>query len=239
MTACMETYYKDHNIDLSDFPSGLPDEVMNTLNPKKHRREVLVEDSYILSLGDLGKGLLKPVNEWTEDYPQPLDEKIEYKGKQGQAILKKRWGKLPISYLVDLSEEPAIVSLSFKHRNSLHNQAIHLAVGFAPHGMRPYLVCFCGRRGNCLYLSPYQYSFMCRACAGLYYESTTVNRNSRVGGLGYLLQRHLKMDEQKAKIKRLTYRGQFTNKTKRILQMIGKYSAASVAQKLKAGELQP
>lgn len=231
-------FYNDYNLDPGDFEDGLPDEIMEEINPKKHRRDVLVEDCYVLSLADLGKGLLWPVNKWTEEYPQPLDEQIEPQGKQGQAVLKKRWGKLPIAYWVDLSEDPAMVNLSFKYRNSLQDQAICLGVDSAPYGMRPYLLCFCGYRANKLYLSPEQYSFMCRKCAGLYYESTTVNRNSQVGGLGYLLQWHLKLDKQKAKLKRLIYRGKITKRAERVLWTMGKYNVAAMAIKAKTGELQ-
>ena len=155
----MDTYYPDYNIDLNDFPRGLPDEVMDMLNPKKHRRDVLVEDCYILRLSDFGKGLLKPVNQWTEGYAKPLDEQVEPKGKHGQFILAKPFGILKLDYSVDLSQEPFILNLGYSYRNCWHNQAIDLGQSYVSYGTRPFLLCPCGIRCNQLYLSPKQYSF--------------------------------------------------------------------------------
>jgi hypothetical protein len=230
-------FYNEYNINPDDFESGLPDEVMDTLKPKKQRRDVLVEDCYILSLADLGKGLLRPVNEDTEGFARPLDEQAVRQGKQGEAILTGRWGKLTLKYSVDL-EESAMVNISGHYRNSLLVQDIGLDVGSISYGMRPYLLCPCGYRANKLYLSPRQYSFLCRRCAGLYYESTTINRSSTVGSLGYMLNRLLKLDEQKAKVKRVIYAGKYTKKADRIVKLFGQYAVASVVQKVKSGEFQ-
>lgn len=232
----METYYPDYNIDLSDFPSGLPGEVMDTLNPKKHRRTVLVEDCFVLTLSDLGKKLLRPVNEWKENYPQPLDQQVELLGKRGEVTIVGRRGKLSVDYEVDL-EDPPILNLEYSFRNSWHNQAVDLGEASVTFGVRPYLVCPCGHRANKLYLSPKQSTFMCRDCCGAYYESTTINRSSAAGGLDYLLAQVLKLDEHRAKIKRLAYAGSPTRKTVQLARKIGKYSGLMAVQKAKENGL--
>lgn len=229
----------DYNIDEDDFPFGLPDEVVDTLHPKKHSRDVLVEDCYALSLSDLGKGLLRPTNPWLEDYAKPFDLEIKPIGKSGVINLTNRnGGILTLRYKVDL-EEPILLDISGHWRNSLLSQVIYLEEAMAPHGIRPYLLCPCGYRANKLYLSPYSHSFMCRRCAGLYYESTTINKNTTVGALGHALFRLFKVDEQKPKVKRITYAGKYTKKAERLLRLMGKYSAASLAQKVNSGQVQP
>ena len=56
------------SINTDDF-SELPDELLDSLNTKKHQRETLVEDCYVLSLSDLGKGLLW---NWNNDKGETL-----------------------------------------------------------------------------------------------------------------------------------------------------------------------
>lgn len=68
-----------YNLNLDDFPSGLPEEVMELLKPKKHQREFMVEDCFVLSLSELGKGVLK-VN--------------GMKGKSGSITLSNRFNDL-------------------------------------------------------------------------------------------------------------------------------------------------
>jgi hypothetical protein len=233
----LETNYDKFGIDVSDFPDGLPEEVIDMFEPEKHRRDVLVEDCYILSLSAFGRGLLRPINPWTEDYPKPLDLEIKPEGRSGSIILVSRRGKLKIDYSVDL-EEPPVLNLFYSYRNCGHTQAVDLIQSPIIYGVRPYFRCLCGYKGNCLYLAPNQYSFMCRRCAGLFYESTTINRNSTVGGLGYLLFKILKLDEQKAKIKRWGYGKKPTKKVRRLFGILGQYTGASMAQKVKTGEIQ-
>lgn len=201
-----------YGIDLNDFPDGLPEEIMEILEPKKHWREYLVEDCFILCLSDLGKGLL---------HPSGNDGGLVV-GKCGKVLLSNRFKDLPVQFSVGHGlDDKVILNISCKHRNSLLNQAITLQTGKAPYGIRPYLVCYCGYQGNKLYLSNKEYSFLCRRCAGLYYESTSINRYSVVGALKYRLARKFKIAELRARVKRVSYKGKFTRRARRVLGLVG------------------
>jgi hypothetical protein len=200
-----------YDIDLEDFPAGLPEEIMEILKPKKHRREFLVEDCFILSLSDLGKGLLRPAAN---------DDGLVV-GKCGRVLLTNRFKELPVEFSVQLySGNQVQLNVSCKHRNSVLNQAIKLQTNHVPYGLRPYLVCNCGYRGNKLYLSSREYSFLCRRCAGLYYDVTSINRKSPLGRLKYQLWKKFKIENQKARVTRVSYMGKFTRRAKRLMELV-------------------
>jgi hypothetical protein len=200
-----------YGIDLNDFPDGLPEEIMEILKPKKRRREYLVEDCFILCLSDLGKRLL---------HPSGNDGGLVV-GKCGKVLLSNRFKDLPVQFSVDHGlGDKVILNISCKHRNSLLNQAITLQTGKAPYGIRPYLVCYCGYQGNKLYLSNKEYSFLCRRCAGLYYDVTSINRKSPLGRLKYQLWKKFKIENQKARVTRVSYMGKFTRRAKRLMELV-------------------
>jgi hypothetical protein len=62
---------------------------------------------------------------------------------------------------------------------------------------------------------------LCRRCAGLYYESTSINRHSVVGALKYRLTRKFKIVELQAQVKRVSYKGKFTRRARRVMSLVG------------------
>lgn len=220
----LQTYHLSDD----ELPEDLPEEIQECLHPKKYKREYLVEDCYALGISDLTRGLLRPIvtDTWTEDYARPLevDTDIALPGKQGERVLYDRYGKrLQLKYSVDLTEPP-VVHLSFLYRNSWHNQTIFLDELPLGYGMRPFFLCACGYRAGKLYLAANQYSFLCRSCAALYYESTSINPNSQVGGFAYALCKRFKLDLLKQKVKRISYKAKYTRRARRVLSLARAYT---------------
>jgi hypothetical protein len=220
----LQTYHLSED-ELSD---DLSEGMQEHLHPKKHKREYLVEDCYVLGISDLTKGLLRPIitDTWTENYAKPfeLGADTDLQGKQGEVFITDRYGKqLQLKYSVDLVEPP-VVHLSFLYRNSWHNQTVFLDELLLGFGMRPFFLCACGYRAGKLYLAANQYSFLCRSCAALYYESTSINPNSQVGGFAYALFKRFKLDLLKQKVKRISYKGKYTRRARRVLGLAGTHT---------------
>jgi len=228
-------FLNKYHLNDEELPADLPNELDQFLHPKQHYREILVEDCWILGISDLGKGLLHRPGEqkWEEAYAKPLEtttEEYSVPGKSGETSLFDRWGKeLKLNFNIDLGEPP-IVNLSFLFRNSWHTQTIHLDELPLGYGIRPFFLCSCGYRAGKLYLGPNEYSFKCRTCARLYYESTSINPSSLVGAMGYRLHRIFKADILKTKVKRITYRGRYTRRARRVMALLGKNVAKGVAE---------
>lgn len=195
-----------YNLNLDDFPSGLPEELMSILKPKNHQREFMTEDCFVLSLRELGKGLLKADGLMNR--------------KTGTLTLGNRFDDLSVEYSVIPGDGENVLAISCRHKNSVLKQMIQIQKSIIHYGVRPYLTCACGYRGNNLYLSNQQYSFLCRNCAGLYYECTAINRKSGVGALRCQLARKFKIAMLQERVKRVSYKGKFTKQARRVMELV-------------------
>ena len=90
-------------------------------------------------------------------------------------------------------------------------------------GIRYWFICpvsvngiYCGRRVGTLYLAPSGHYFGCRHCYDLSYESRNESRLGRIGALGQILKCDRKYEELCKKIKRWTYNGRPTRKTRKL-----------------------
>jgi hypothetical protein len=122
----------------------------------------------------------------------------------------KTW--INISYVRKKSDEPTII----KNRIEIDEEVISF-------GIRPFLVCDCGRRCNKLYLRPGHDLFACRHCLNLVYELTTISKESLVGSISYKLNRAFKIDDMNLNVKRITYAGKLTRRARRVVTLAGKW----------------
>ena len=91
------------------------------------------------------------------------------------------------------------------------------------YGTRTYLTCACGHRTNALYLK--NNVFACLKCQKLRYESTTINRYSKLGKILYQNIRVLKLIKMKEDMTRPRWGRRYT---KRFLRWFGLCSKAGL-----------
>lgn len=176
------------------------------------KSKYLVEDCYSLSLHQLGKKLL---------WPERVGKVKIVTSSNGQSQLK-------IAYAVNSnSEGKAWINISYVRKKSneptIIKNIIEIDEEVISYGIRPFLVCDCGRRCNKLYLRPSHDLFACRHCLNLVYELTTINKDSLVGSLSYKLIRAFKLDDANAKVRCITYNGKLTRRARRVVAMAGKW----------------
>ena len=105
---------------------------------------------------------------------------------------------------------------------NLESQEILLSESELIFGTRVYFVCKCGYKSYKLYLPPNKTEFKCRNCHNLKYEITTINRNSMQGKLFYRMNRMIKLTNTRAGMNRIFYKGIYTKRFKRHLNLFGK-----------------
>lgn len=169
------------------------------MDDEEKQHKIAVEDCWRLTLNDIGKRVLGD--------------------KNGNFILLNGLSLIFGSY----ETKDGYLCISFNRNNKAYNQSIALAKSEAVFGTRPYFVCGrCETRCNNLYLRPDGYSFACRQCHNLYYESTRLNRQTLHGDLFYRFNRHLKLMVDKADVKRIDYNGKYTRKAASLMKKMAK-----------------
>lgn len=90
-------------------------------------------------------------------------------------------------------------------------------------GVRYWFICplsrngvYCGRRVGKLYKAPGAKYFGCRHCYDLSYESRNESRLGRFGGIGFPLKIESQIEKLYSQIKRWTYKGKSTRKTRKL-----------------------
>lgn len=165
-----------------------------------------IEDCFKLTLADMGKGLL-------------AKEKVG----EFELLIVRSNTILHGSYTTDLSDDTPTMFLNCAYNGRKFQQEINLESDDIRYGVRPYLRCGCGHRGNVLYLRPSRHYFACQRCLNLYYELTAINRSAGFGELQYRLNRLLKIDDAKHRMKRPYYHGRLTRAMYRIAKMYNKW----------------
>ena len=97
-------------------------------------------------------------------------------------------------------------------------------------GIRSYFVCDCGIQSCKLYLPADKEALKCRACYGLRYELSTINRTSPHGQFFYITNRTIRLANRRTDIKRIIYKGRFTKRYERFLKLCGKAGFDHVVQ---------
>ena len=98
-------------------------------------------------------------------------------------------------------------------------QRIKLAECELRYGTRSYFICDCGHRVAKLYFPPHGREFKCRRCHKLAYELTCFNRKSRLGRLGYVTNRKIKLMKMKESMPRLFHKNHYTKRFIRFLDL--------------------
>lgn len=242
----METYYPDYNIDLKDFPSGLPDEMERSLgletgSTKKRKKgkgknskesqqlkptSYQVEDCYQISSGSLSRYLLR--------------SKINGIGvataKTGSGIAWNKWGSMAVRYEVIADDFNPRVAIQYKAKNGWQRQEIAIVQVPTTFGDKPYLCCGCGHKGK-LYLRPDYDFWYCRNCLKLGYELCSVNTKTYFGAMTYYLYRHQHFELARAKFEaksrgyRIDYAGKLTRPA---LALVNKARKWKMSDKLRS-----
>ena len=188
----------------------------------------LAEDSFRISISDFGKKLLYPANIKEMDNLDYLlnKEAGTLKGKEESFNIQNGSDSLYVSFRVELNKTPKTLELSFKKKaDSLEerNQSIELEEDIATFGIRFFFRCSCGRKSTVFYLPKEEYSFKCRECAKIIYESQTINRNT-MGGLFWYMHRMLKLAKRQEGIKRMFYGDKRTKKNQRFTDLLNEWN---------------
>lgn len=106
------------------------------------------------------------------------------------------------------------VEVKLIYRDFVQRQEVYLAGKQITFGVRPYLLCTCGRAVVKLYHRPRYYGFGCRKCENLKYKLQNINKRSGWGRISYWTNRMKRLEEVKAGFrgKPLTYRGRATKR---------------------------
>lgn len=115
----------------------------------------------------------------------------------------------------------------------LESQEILLSESDLTFGARTYFMCDCGHRSHKLYLPPNSTKFKCRKCHKLAYELTTFNHDTIQGKLFYRTNRMIKLANARAEMKRVFYKGQYTKRFKRHLDLFSRAGFGDVAEDAK------
>lgn len=187
------------------------------LRNQKNRQKQLVEESFVLRVGDFGKKLLWPQNQDKRNLPASIGEEEEPIGRSGSFVIRNGRETLAISFSINLAESMELeveFGKDLTYSDGRINQVMTIETQELTFGTRWYFECSCGRRCNALYLAPGSCLFSCRTCQNLTYEICRVNKNI-MGGLFYYSAKIIKLAEKKEKINRLFYNNQFTKKAKK------------------------
>jgi len=147
------------------------------------------------------------------------------KGESGNFVTKKR---ADINFWLDDPADMFNLSISISGQEP---QTIKLEKVFITFGERSYFLCHCGKRVNKLYLPSFCNHFACRKCHKLQYFLTTFNKNSIAGQQFYKMNRMQKLAETRASMGRIIYRGNYSKKFNRFLQLCNKAGLDEVVDK--------
>jgi hypothetical protein len=174
-----------------------------------------IEQCYKLRLSDLPKGLLHPEKDFSGKF-------TKYNGINKIEIKFNR-----------VYERDIKLYLHVKGNNYGFDQEVEIDFDYVNFGgSRPYLLCQCGYRANVLYMKPGNYIFACRECHHLTYNLRHINRAVYGSELLYRHHHHMKIEEKKERIKRITYAGKYTRHTKSLIRMIAKWKIDEAAERL-------
>lgn len=112
-------------------------------------------------------------------------------------------------------------------------QSVLLSYRDLKYGRMAYLTCPCGVITRALYLKGSY--FACRRCQKLHYRTTTINTTSDFGYLASQNEKRLRLMDLRESINRIFYRGDYTKKFKRYLELcrrLGLNKEVVSAQKL-------
>ena len=171
----------------------------------------IVEESYHLPIGGLGKGLLVPV--------------ADGMGKRGIAIVTDGWEVIWVHFQIVLVERPHLL-LNFTREGIARKQTVFLDSQKITFGIKVYFLCSCGRRCLKLYNRKSSYGFGCRLCQKLDYAIRHLNRRGTFGAVSYYLNRAQKIMEMKAKVRRIVHNGNPTRKALVVIRAIEKWGLA-------------
>jgi hypothetical protein len=134
------------------------------------------------------------------------------KDKEFSTTLKKESG---VAFLYAVYADATHLKLKTVLGAAEYNQTIQLEYIMSPYGPRRWLKCDCGRRTYRMFFKDAHYA--CRFCHNLIYDIHCFDW----GNLQFRIYRHKKIQEYKAKVKRITQKGiGYTRKAKVLLNKI-------------------
>lgn len=125
---------------------------------------------------------------------------------------------LNINYWRDKKGDDSVWFISV---GGFDTQELHVEFEEITYGSKPYFKCDCGSRVSKLYLPRNGQNFGCRTCHNLCYQLNTLSKNSVAGGALYRLNRLSKLSDSRANISHIFYKGDYTKKFKRFLNLCG------------------
>lgn len=191
--------------------------------PNEKAKKILAEDCFKLKLSDFGKKLLHAIDTETMDSYDFMcnKERGTLKGKSGFFLIKNGNDILRVSYGVNQNKTPKILGLKLQKEKNDHSgmeQNIELEEDIATFGIRPFFTCACGKHATVLYKLPEEYTFRCRTCAQITYESQQLSRYTLKGAL-YYTHRLIKLAKLQESIKRMFYGGGLSKKGRRFVTL--------------------
>ncbi|MFH1712909.1 MAG: hypothetical protein ABH896_01860 [Candidatus Jacksonbacteria bacterium] len=188
---------------------------------KKQLTPRFVESCTQLLIGDLCRGLLR----------SQKDKNAEY-SKQG--IVKLLSG-LHIGYTMNSKNDFPELKIRFVRGKKIYEQIIKLKRVPVTFGQRPYFECpLCKRRVAKLFLRS-DFNYWGCQCLNLKYEVQNINRKTQLGEARYVIDRSLKIDRMKQKVKKIAYKQKKTRRAESVMKMSIKWCfSAEVQRRLNA-----
>ena len=187
-----------------------------------------VESCSKISAGMLGKGILKSLQSRSGPGGRPIKGQVVASENEVYAV---KFEPVP-------GEKPKVLVKLF-NQGRVQTQEIYLVGKAINFGVRPYLLCKCGRATQKLYHRPGCHGFSCRTCLSLRYRLQNINKKAPWSRIRYWIDRLAKLEELKAGLKRkpLMYRGRVTTRFMAFLKAKVKWSFSNEAGRAMFGEL--
>lgn len=144
--------------------------------------------------------------------PRDVGRRFDRVRKLGVNILE---GRDDISYWFDNMSEPTrlFVSVGGHKTQKFVWESVELTFGETA-----YFYCGCGYKARKLYLPPNGTEFKCRKCHNLPYLLASINRTSVAGAKIYAYKRLMMLDDCRAAMARILYKGKYTKKFESFLK---------------------
>ena len=136
-------------------------------------------------------------------------------------------GREDISYWFDDMSEPTCLFVSVSGHGPQKFQWEKVELTF---GERAYFYCPCGYRASKIYLLPNGKEFKCRKCHKLRYALAVLNKKSVAGRSVYRINRLHKLANSRANMDRIFYKGGYTKRFKRFLNLCDKAGLESIVK---------
>jgi hypothetical protein len=234
----MDGYFPNQDINLADFPGGLPNEVERSLgletgSTKKRKGKnskestelkptpYKVEDCYQITAGSLSRYLLRP----------QVNSAGVLGTKSGSGRVWNKWGNMSVQYEVIADDYYPRVAIQYSAKHGWQRQELAIVQVPTLFGDKPYLTCGCGHRGH-LYLRPDYDFWYCRECLNLGYELCSVNTKTYFGSMAYFIYRHQHLELTRAKFEhnrlgsrgfRVDYAGKLTRPARALVNKARKW----------------